>query len=314
MRILIAEDDAVSRRVLEAHLAKWGYEMVITRNGQEAWEAMQREDSPKLAILDWMMPSMDGVELVRRLREQPRSYYIYVIMLTAKGLKEDIIAGLDAGADDYLTKPFNVHELQARLRTGKRILHLQEKLLEAQRALREEATHDHLTKVWNRAGLLEILDREFNRSLRVGTSVAVAVADLDHFKLINDTHGHIVGDEVLKEVAGRMLASVRGYDAIGRYGGEEFVIVLPQCAASSALQQAERLRHGISCKPLQTSAGPMRVTVSVGVAATDQADCSAYPTLLRAADAALYRAKAMGRNQAVLADPHEAEAPVLDRA
>ncbi|MGH9326984.1 MAG: GGDEF domain-containing protein [Terriglobia bacterium] len=310
MRILIAEDDPVSSRILEAYLTKWGYEIVVTHNGQEAWDVIQKEDAPKLAILDWMMPSMDGIALVRRLRQQPRAHYVYVILLTARDLKEDVIAGLEAGADDYLTKPFNKPELEARLRTGKRILDLQQSLLEAQSALREEATHDHLTKVWNRAGLMEILDREFTRALRFGSAVAIAVADLDYFKRVNDTHGHVVGDEVLQEVASRMLASVRGYDSVGRYGGEEFVVVLPECVASSALQQAERLRHGVSSKLIQTSDGLLSVTVSVGVAATDQADYSRYPDLLRSADAALYRAKTAGRNRTVLADPTDANVPV----
>ncbi|MGH9469441.1 MAG: GGDEF domain-containing response regulator [Terriglobia bacterium] len=314
MRVLIAEDDPVSRHVLEAYLTKWGYEIWVAHDGREALESLQREDAPKLAILDWMMPGIDGVEIVRQLRERAALHYIYVLLLTAKGQKEDLVEGLDAGADDYLTKPFNAHELQARLKTGNRILELQDKLLEAQQALREEATHDHLTRAWNRAGILEILDREFARASRVGTSVAIAMADLDHFKQINDTRGHQAGDDVLREMARRMTASIRPYDSLGRYGGEEFVVVLPECSASSAFQQAERLRRDLGSNPVQTCAGPVSVSASVGVAATDQADCSGYAALLQAADLALYRAKAAGRNRIMLAAPDEVNPRALHLA
>ncbi len=305
MRILIAEDEPVSRRVLETHLTKWGYEVVVTQNGREAWMRLQQPDAPKLAILDWMMPEMDGVEVVRRLRASEGSSYIYVLLLTAKGQKEDLVAGLGSGADDYVTKPFDALELRARIHTGIRILGLQDQLIAAREALREEATHDHLTKVWNRAGILDILRRECSRAQRARGSVGLVMADLDHFKLVNDTYGHLVGDKVLGEVTRRMEASVRAYDSVGRFGGEEFVIVLPECEALDALRHAGRLQSAVSESPVSAGNVSVPVTLSLGVAASREIDCWNYEALLRAADAALYRAKMEGRNRAVLAEPKE---------
>ncbi|MGH9405422.1 MAG: GGDEF domain-containing protein [Terriglobia bacterium] len=304
MRILIAEDDPVSRRVLHAHLTKWGYDVLVTRDGIEAWNLLQAEDHPQLAILDWMMPSMDGLEVIRQLRKKESPAYVYVLLLTAKGQKQDIVAGLEAGADDYLTKPFDAHELQARLRTGRRILELEAELIAAREALRTEATHDHLTGVWNRAGILALLQRECARAGRSSSTLAVVMADIDHFKAVNDTYGHLAGDDVLREVARRMQLSVRTYDSIGRYGGEEFVIVLPDCCAASGLQQAERIRSNVGAQPVETSGVVIPLTLSLGVAVTAGGDPGDYQSLLRNADAALYRAKEAGRNQTCLGERH----------
>ncbi|MGH9376652.1 MAG: GGDEF domain-containing protein [Terriglobia bacterium] len=303
MRILIAEDDPVSRRILEAHLTKWGYEIIIARDGLEAWAALQQPDAPKLVILDWMMPGIDGVEVIRKLRERRNLPYVYALLLTAKDQKEDLIAGLDAGADDYVTKPFDAHELQARIRTGRRILSLQEELIAAREALREKATHDHLTGIWNHAGILDILQRECARSRRSGGSVGLVIADLDHFKRVNDTYGHLGGDDALREVARRMQGSIRAYDSVGRYGGEEFLIVLPDCHANAAFHHAERLRHVVGGEPVTAAGSSFPVTLSLGVAASDQAGCENCQALLQAADAALYKAKGAGRNRALLAAP-----------
>lgn len=310
MRVLIAEDDPVSRRVLQAHLAKWNYEVVVTRDGQQAWDALQKPDCPNLAILDWMMPSMDGIEVVRQLRAKTSSNYVYILLLTAKGQKEDIVAGLEAGADDYLTKPFDAQELQARLRTGRRILDLEAELLAAHEALRKEATHDHLTGVWNRAGILDILQRECARMARTKGRLAVIMADIDHFKAVNDTYGHFAGDDVLREVCRRMQAAVRSYDSIGRYGGEEFVIVLPDSEVLSGTEQAERLRKGVSAKPVETGEIEIPVTLSLGVAVLGQDQADSYESLLRIADAALYRAKESGRNRTCLGE-NETQASVI---
>lgn len=309
MRILIAEDDATSRRLLEAHLTKWGYEVSTARDGREAWEALRKPGAPSLAILDWMMPSMDGIEVVRRLRSDSSAPYIYVLLLTARGLKEDLLAGFEAGADDYVTKPFDAAELQARLRTGRRILDLQAELIAAREAQRIEATHDHLTEVWNRAGVLEILQRECSRAARTQGTVALIMADLDHFKAINDTYGHLAGDDVLREAARRMQTSIRVYDSIGRFGGEEFIVVLPDSLASSAMQQAERLRLGIRSIPFETSGAVIPVTLSLGVASMRQTGHDDYRTLLRLADAALYKAKEGGRDQTCLAPEEESPTP-----
>ena len=296
--VLIAEDDPIFRRVLENWLQKWNYRVTSLENGLDAWSVLQQKDAPQMAILDWMMPGLDGIELCRRIRSHEEGPYKYVLLLTAKGSKEDVVAGLEAGADDYLTKPFDVNELRARVRAGKRILELQGALLKVQTELQFESAHDHLTGLWNRGAIMGLLHRETQRSVRIGEPLGVMMADLDHFKQINDTHGHQIGDAVLREVARRMLASVRNYDYVGRYGGEEFLIVLAECSAADLIATAERMRAGISRKPVETDAGPIAVTVSIGIVAGHQlGELVKGEALLRAADTALYCAKTNGRNR-----------------
>lgn len=300
MRSLIADDDPVSRHLLEAFLVKLGYEVVVACDGAEAEAVLEQEDAPKLAILDWMMPVMDGVELCREIRKRPERPYVYIVLLTAKDRRQDILQGLEAGADDYLTKPFDAQELKARVRAGRRILDLQDELIRAREALREQATHDNLTCLWNRAGVLDIMERELNRAQREGTPLGLIMADLDHFKGVNDTYGHLAGDAVLLEAARRMLSSVRPYDSIGRYGGEEFLVVLPGCDALDAVNHAERLRACISAEPIQTPQESIPVTLSLGVAAAEETIEADLDSLLRTVDAALYRAKNRGRNRVEL--------------
>jgi two-component system cell cycle response regulator len=297
MKILIAEDDAVSRRLLEATLAKWGNEVVSCANGEEAWRFLQKPDSPKLLILDWMMPRLDGVELCRRVRKQNLEEYVYIILLTAKGEKEDLLEGLEAGADDYITKPFILQELKVRIRAGRRILELQEALIAARERMRDRASHDALTGLLNRAGIEEILIRELQRAVREGHRLALAMADLDHFKGVNDTYGHMAGDAVLREVAARMTSSLRSYDAVARYGGEEFLMVLPGCDLEKGKNMAERIRKKIAGKQIDTSEGMIQVSISIGVADSGSITGEDPESLLRACDAALYRAKERGRNQ-----------------
>jgi two-component system cell cycle response regulator len=297
VRVLIAEDDAVSRRVLESFLLKWGYEVLIARDGSEAWALLQEESAPTLAILDWMMPGLDGVEICQRVRKRTSQPYVYLLLLTAKGGKQDIVEAIEGGADDYLTKPFDSAELKARLRAGMRILDLQQQLISARDSLRIQATHDPLTGLWNRAGIFEIMRRELDRAQREKASLGVVMTDIDHFKRINDTHGHLAGDAVLREVASRLLRAVRPYDSVGRYGGEEFLIIVPGCNVDSAIKQAERLRRSIGGEPMALGTGAsIPVTLSLGIAATaDLSTDSNY--LVRIADAALYRAKENGRNR-----------------
>jgi diguanylate cyclase (GGDEF)-like protein len=268
-------------------------------NGLEAWGALQREDSPQMAILDWMMPGLDGIELCRRIRQQPPGPYKYVLLLTAKGSKEDVVAGLDAGADDYLIKPFDASELRARLRAGERILELQGALVNAHSELQFEAAHDHLTGLWNRGAIMDLLRRETQRSVRSAEPMGVIMADVDHFKRINDTHGHQTGDAVLREVAQRLLKSVRNYDYAGRYGGEEFMIVLTTCTPANLAVTAERMRVYVCEKPVESDAGPISVTISIGWAAQPLGSPDPFQVeeLVRAADRALYGAKANGRNR-----------------
>ncbi len=297
--ILIAEDDPLSRRVLERWLQQWDYRVTAVQNGVDAWEVMQRENAPQLAILDWMMPGMEGIELCRRIRSRDQTPYRYILLLTAKDNKQDLVAGLEAGADDYLTKPFDVDELRARVRAGKRILDLQAALIHAQDELRSVAAHDSLTGLWNRGAILDFLRREMSRSQRTGDALGVMMADIDHFKKINDAHGHLVGDVVLQEVTRRLAVHVRPYDSVGRYGGEEFLIVLPGCNASNLVAGAERLRRCVADQPIDTSMGRIPVTLSLGLASVQQGeketpDCE---MLLRRADEALYAAKHRGRNR-----------------
>jgi len=302
--VLVAEDDPIFRHVLETWLTKWNYRVVAVDNGLEAWNLLQNVDAPHLLILDWMMPAVDGVELCRRLRSQRGGQpYCYVLLVTARDNKEDVVAGLDAGADDYLTKPFDVEELRARLRAGERILQLQDALLRAQQALQFEADHDPLTGLWNRGAILDLLRKETQRQQRSGVPIGVMMADLDHFKKINDTHGHLVGDSVLQACAQRLAGGVRAYDSVGRYGGEEFLIMVPGCDSHDLVASAERLRAAIANHEIQTTAGLLLVTISIGVvssAGTSQAELD-YESLLYQADEALYAAKANGRNRVEVA-------------
>ena len=296
---LIAEDDPIFRRILESWFKKWDYKVTAVENGLAAWEVLQSDDAPPLAILDWMMPGMDGIELCRKIRSRNHGPYRYVLLLTAKDDKQDVIAGLEAGADDYLTKPFDVDELRARVRAGKRILDLQAALLHSQSDLQFAAAHDPLTGLWNRGAILDLLRREVSRRQRTNDPLGVIMADIDYFKKINDTYGHLVGDVVLQEVTRRLATGVRPYDGVGRYGGEEFLIIFPGCTASDLIVGAERLRQSVAERPVETSAGQIAVTLSLGLAAVEQVeketpDCEAF---LRSADEALYTAKARGRNR-----------------
>jgi diguanylate cyclase (GGDEF)-like protein len=300
---LIAEDDPVSRRVLETFLVRWGYEVVVAEDGIQALAILERQDFPRLAVLDWMMPGLEGTQVCERVRKVPNRAYVYILLLTARSQKEDILKGLDSGADDYLSKPFDAKELRARLHVGQRILSLQDHLIETREELLYRATHDSLTGLANRGVIIEALDRECSRQLREGGTFGVVLADLDHFKYVNDQHGHLAGDAVLQEMARRMLASVRPYDIVGRYGGEEFLIVVPSSDARGTMGLAERIRKSIEERPVPTEVGEIQLTISLGVAATDPAIPLTAQELLKVADDALYRAKDRGRNRSELGTP-----------
>ncbi len=303
--ILVAEDDPVSRLILQSWLQKWTFRVVACEDGQKAWTVLQRQDSPQIVILDWMMPGLDGIELCRRIRGQENGSYKYVLLLTARGSKEDIVAGLEAGADDYLTKPFDWSELRARVRAGVRILQLQSELLKTQASLQFEAAHDRLTGLWNRGAISDLLQRETQRCARIGSPLGIMLADVDHFKHVNDTYGHQAGDAVLREVSRRLLESVRSYDYVGRYGGEEFLLVLGECGSADLAVIAERTRLQVAEKPVETPTGPVSVSVSIGLmtqpkhegAMLKEAAARQAEKLVQAADVALYTAKANGRNR-----------------
>ncbi|MGE0703810.1 MAG: GGDEF domain-containing protein [Vicinamibacterales bacterium] len=296
MRILIADDDPVARRLLEGTLVRHGHEVVAVSNGTDALARLRQPDGPKLAILDWMMPGADGLTVCRMLRQEPGPY-VYLIVLTARDRREDRETGLDAEADDFLTKPFDLVELRARLRCGGRVIALQEKLLKAHEDLRHEASHDQLTGLWNRGTILDTLDRELHRAKREHMPLTVAMADLDHFKQVNDTHGHATGDVVLREAAQRMQSVLRKYDQLGRYGGEEFLVLLTGSTVPAARPIIQRALDVVSGRPVEAAGVSLCVTLSAGIAGVGAN--SEPESLLAQADEALYRAKAAGRNRLI---------------
>jgi two-component system, cell cycle response regulator len=303
VRVLLAEDEAGTRRLVEVLLRRWGYDVVVCADAADAWTALQEDPAIRLALLNWSPSGLDGAEVCRRMRAQPRDAYVYAILLTSRGGVDDVVAGLEAGADDYVAKPFHPSELRMRLHAGQRIVQLQDDLIAAREALRRQATHDGLTGLWNRGAILELLHRETARAARCGEPLAVLMVDVDHFKAINDAHGHAAGDAMLREVAEAIGMAVRPYDMAGRYGGEEFLCVLPGCGAPEAAAVAERIREAVERRAVWDADRRVQVTVSAGVAAGPR--LREADEFLRAADAALYRAKAAGRNRAEVADAEQ---------
>ncbi len=296
MKVLIAEDDASSRRLLEASLHKWGYDVLTTCDGREALEVFQNPEAPSLVISDWMMPDMDGLGLCRKIREMERSGYVYFIILTAEGTKEDVIKGLEAGADDYLIKPFDQQELKYRIGIGKRIVKLEHRIMLL-------ATTDPLTGVLNRRAFMERMEEELHRSHRENASLSLTLADIDHFKMINDRYGHQAGDLVLERFTEQLSKSSRPYDFVGRYGGEEFVICLSGVDALQGRLTAERMREGVEEMKiiLPDSSQSIQITASFGVASLSMGSKESLDSLIKRADDAMYRAKREGRNRVCMA-------------
>lgn len=297
MRVLIAEDDPTSRLLLAKVLEKWGYEVTVTTDGAEAWDVLRSDDSPRLVILDWMMPGMDGIEVCRRVRAMDTRQPPYIILLTALGEKDHVVKGLEAGADDFVGKPYDPAELHARVEVGRRLVELNAELVEAQVALKIQACTDALTGLPNRRAILRALDEEVARALRENRDLGVGMLDIDHFKLVNDTLGHAVGDALLRELAQRLESVLRPYDGLGRLGGEEFLIVVPGACKEELRDVLERMRAAIAERPFAIGDGDLAVTVSIGgvVSAGESAD-----GLIAAADDAMYAAKARGRDRVEL--------------
>lgn len=313
MKILIADDDSVSRRMMERLLLRAGYDVVTAADGGEAVERLLSKDAPRLALLDWMMPVMDGLEVCRELRRLPERAYTYMALLTSKEAKEDLIAGLEAGADDYLTKPCNLHELAARLRTGQRILRMEDTLVAAREGMRFKATHDPLTSLWNRGAIVAHLEAEMNCVQQGGGSLSVLLCDVDHFKLFNDRHGHLVGDAVLREIAYRLAAAVKPGDLVGRYGGEEFLVLLRDCDEQSIAQSADRVRLGVCSYPIAMGGEQLPLSVSIGAMNIEgSSNCDDIQKVLSQVDAALYRAKMEGRNQVIISTPGIGQGTKID--
>ena len=302
MRALVADSDPDRLRQLETWLVKWGYEVWPARNGVEAWNRLSSEKVPILVILAWTMDGMPGLDVCRRLRLQPELPSAYVLLVAEGREGVNLLEGLNAGADDFLYAPLDAIETRARVRTGARIVEVEEALRSSQEALRVQSTRDGVTGSWNHAAILDLLQKERDRARRKSGSVGVVLADLDEFRKVNENLGHPVGDEVLAESARRLSSSVRPYDAVGRYGGEEFLIVLPGSDGLGALTVAERIREAFAKRPVHTSAGPVPVTLSLGVAAEGGEAVTDSAALLQAANSALKRAQDGGRNRAALAD------------
>jgi diguanylate cyclase (GGDEF)-like protein len=288
------EDDMTSRLMLGATLKKLGHEVTATSDGREAWDALDKEHFP-LILSDWMMPNMDGVDLCRLTRAESRPQYTYIILMTALSGKTNYLEAMAAGADDFITKPYDEEQLAARLHVAQRILALLEKL-------RSQAMFDELTGLLNRAAIIESLSQELDRGARDGKQLGVVLLDVDHFKGVNDIYGHAVGDAVLKEVAGRLKNSLRVYEKVGRYGGEEFLVVAPDCNGCSVVTLAERVREWISGAAINTGYEALPMSCSLGTAVSDAATKEDADAIIARADAALYRAKANGRNRTELAD------------
>jgi diguanylate cyclase (GGDEF)-like protein len=297
MKVLIADDDPVTVKLIAGLLEPWGYEVVIARDGDEALSILQSAESPGIAIVDWTMPGCTGLDVCRRIRATPHDKYIYLIMATGRGEREDILEGLRAGADDYVVKPIFAAELRARLETGKRIVSLQEQLLAALASAEYRASHDVLTGLSNRAPALERLSVELARSGRDGSAISVLMADIDHFKKINDEYGHRTGDVVLRHVANLLRYSVRVYDVIARYGGEEFMIVAPGCKLADATNLGQRICDLVGTSPVRIDGKSIETSISIGVAGVHQCAGVQDSMLIEAADAELYRAKNSGRNR-----------------
>ena len=296
MKVLIVDDSPIYRKLIRDNVQDWGFDSSEVESGSEAWRVLQQPDSPKLVLLDWVLPDFDGIELCQRIRNASASRpYVYVILLTGKDGRANMLEAMEAGVDDYLVKPFDESELRARLLVGKRILDLQQELISARESMRHAATHDSLTGLLNRGEVMDALTRELARSKRDGKPVGVILADVDHLKSINDTGGHLYGDEVLKEIARRFRAKVRVYDSVGRYGGEEVLLILPGCEAMTAIIRADQLRGHVATTPVVSANTSRVITVSMGVASSEQG--STAEELIRQADCGLYRAKENGRNR-----------------
>jgi diguanylate cyclase (GGDEF)-like protein len=296
MKILLVEDSYIERHKVGGYLTDWGLEFVAVSSGTDAVKLLEGPNPPDLALLDWILPGMDGIDVLRRIRKLSQSSYVYTVMMTAKNQKKDRQTAMDAGVDDYLAKPIDPTELRSRIMVGKRILELQQ-------SLRFAATHDFLTDLLNRSEIVAALERELARGGREDKPAAVIMADIDHFKHVNDTLGHAAGDEVLKETGRRLKADLRPYDVVGRYGGEEFLIILPGCNLADGARRADVIRTLVAKDPIQTQFGSSSITISMGVTATSSVRDLSVTEILREADMSLYTAKKNGRNRVEIFTP-----------
>jgi two-component system, cell cycle response regulator len=297
MKILLCDDDKVALRMMEKFVRRWGFNPLTASDGEEALDALNQPDGPKIAILDWMMPKLDGTEVCARLRASQREDYVYVLLLTSRSGRDDVAAGLDAGADDYLVKPFDPSELRARLGVAERVVGFSQGLLSANSMLRTAAMTDKLTGLLNHGAVKGRLEEEIARHARTDVPLGVLMCDIDHFKTFNDTHGHAAGDAVLRVVAAAIRGACRPYDVVGRYGGEEFLVLLPATGHVQMALVAERVRANVAACLVRYGDMDLHVTVSVGASCLESGKTEPAERLLKEADDALYDAKHRGRNR-----------------
>lgn len=294
MKILVADSNLHDLQYCESLLMEWGFEAVAASDGNKAYDSLLAGDGPMLAIVDWTLPGMDGIAICRAIRKAMKTRYVYFIIVTARKETEFAVAAMNAGADDFIAKPFDADELRVRLRAGVRICQLEQ-------GLRLKGTHDALTGIYNRGAIMDILQKELARHEREQSAMAIIFADLDHFKKVNHEFGHLAGDAVLKEVTHRVGSSVRPYDWVGRYGGEHLLIVLPTCEAATAIEVAERIRDTVAERTMTTDAGQVAVTISIGVVCIKALEYPTLGELIQGADKALFLAKQGGRNRVEVA-------------
>ncbi|MDD2898390.1 MAG: diguanylate cyclase [Desulfuromonadaceae bacterium] len=303
MKILIAEDDFISRKMLEKIFSGHGYEIISASDGDEAWRILEEPEHPHLLILDWMMPGLTGVQIVQRLRKRPNGHSYYTIILTALDTPTDISFALDGGADEFVPKPYHADVLRSRANVGRRIVSLHESLSEKMRLLEEanitisrQAATDELTNLYNRRFFNENIMKSVSAAKRYQFPLSLIMADIDKFKVVNDTHGHSAGDQVLKVFANILRNTARTEDISARWGGEEFIILLTHTSCEGAAVMAERVRRLMESECFRITS--IAVTVSLGV--VERQNDEDAEALIKRADKALYCAKDEGRNRVVL--------------
>jgi two-component system cell cycle response regulator len=302
MRALIADDDRITTAILVRALNSWGIETIVAHDGAEAWKQLTTGRVPELVIADWIMPGLDGIQLCQRIRQEPALKATYVLLLTAKKGRVDLVAGLDAGADDYMTKPIDTEELRARVQVGVRVATLQRQLSEQVSELQVVRDHltrlastDVLTELYSRRGWFEIAATEFSRSRRYNRAVSLMIVDLDYFKRVNDTYGHDAGDRLLQTFAAMLRLECRQSDVVGRIGGEEFAVLVPETSVRAAQRLAGRIANTCRSLKVATAAGEVTCTCSIGISDVRPDDFT-IDDVMRRADVALYEAKRAGRN------------------
>jgi diguanylate cyclase (GGDEF)-like protein len=313
MRILIAEDDAVSSRILAAMLIKWGHEVIVTHNGLEAWQKLQEDDPASIAILDWVMPEMDGLEVCRRVRARTSDSPTYLILLTARNRQKDVVEGLEAGADDFLTKPFDRHELRVRLKTGARVVELQRSLAERVRELEEAVARrrkaeeelrnltltDDLTGLYNRRGFFTLAEYRLKTLRRMRERSLIFYADMDGLKRINDTFGHHEGSQALIRVGEILRRTFRESDIVARLGGDEFAILVADASRDGIDGISARLMENLEQYNRQGH-HDYELNVSLGAVSIDSATEATVEQLIARADAAMYQNKRYKRESRLL--------------